>query len=214
MISYSQIIVTLFSALNPLVAIPLYLDIARHFRPREKALILSAFGISMFSVMALAFFLGDPLLNAIGIHDYSLRIGGGLIVLLIAISIVTSGTAADKPARLNPKEEDYRKKIICFGVSPLAIPVVIGPGSIILVILYSQQAEDLGTRLTYIGIFLAISLLITLIFAASNLIYRLIGDIGLVVLSKLMGLVLAAVAVEMILTGIRLASPFLSGSGG
>jgi multiple antibiotic resistance protein len=207
--SYGQILITLFSVLNPLVAIPLYLDTVRHFTTREKTLILSSFGISMFSVMAISFFAGGPLLNSIGIHDYSLRIGGGLIVLIIAISIVISGSSADKHGEITSSSHDKRKNIIGSGVSPLAIPVVIGPGSIILVILYSQQASSLQEEIYFLVVFLVLSLGITLLFAISNLIYKIIGDIGLVILSKLMGLVLAAVAIELILQGLQLARPFL-----
>lgn len=199
----AQILITLLSMLNPLVAIPLYLDLTRGYTGLQRLLMLSAFGLSTFSVMTLAYLVGDPFLNAIGIHEYSLKIGGGLIVLLIAVSIVTSGAGLDKPSELPLSGKEGRKKIIRSGVSPLAIPVVIGPGSIILVILYSQQAQDLKSDLLFIGLFGMTSLLVSLLFAASNLIYRLIGDIGLVILSKLMGLVLAAVAVELVLDGIR-----------
>jgi len=209
MTSYLQIYITLFSVLNPLVAIPLYLDTTRRFSTPEKTLILTAFGFAMFSVMAIAFVLGQPLLNGIGIHDYSLKIGGGLIVLLIAISIVTSGSGTDKQFDGDKSAHDFRKRIIGYGVSPLAIPIVIGPGSIIMVILYSQEAHSLALQLQFFSIFLLLSLTISLLFALSGLIYKVIGDIGLVILSKLMGLVLAAVAVEMIFSGLTRALPLL-----
>ena len=211
--SYGQIFITLFSVLNPLVAIPLYLDTVRNYRTKDKIIILSSFGISMFSVMTISFIAGDPLLNSIGIHDYSLRIGGGMIVLIIAVSIVISGSSADKKNEISVVNNEQRKNIIGAGVSPLAIPVVIGPGSIILIILYSQQVSSIEQKLYFLILFLALSVSITLLFAVSNLIYRVIGDIGLVILSKLMGLVLAAVAVELILQGLQLAKPFLLGQG-
>ena len=189
-------LVTLFVVVNPIGVVPLFLAVAG----RESAAArrrIAAQAIIISAVILLVFIaIGQLVLEALGIDLASFRIAGGLVLLVIALRMVLAETETssdtDAPLRGN------------VAVFPLAMPFIAGPASIMAVVLLTdnnvytvwQQAET------------AVLLLLVLAFTyaclvGAELVQRLIGQTGASVVSRIMGLILAALAVQSILTGLH-----------
>jgi multiple antibiotic resistance protein len=189
-------LVTLFVVVNPIGVVPLFLAVAG----RESAAArrrIAAQAIIISGVILLVFIaIGQIVLEALGIDLASFRIAGGLVLLVIALRMVLAETETssdtDAPLRGN------------VAVFPLAMPFIAGPASIMAVVLLTdnnvytvwQQAET------------AVLLLLVLAFTyaclvGAELVQRLLGRTGASVVSRIMGLILAALAVQSILTGLH-----------
>jgi multiple antibiotic resistance protein len=189
-------LVTLFVVVNPIGVVPLFLAVAG----RESAAArrrIAAQAIIISAVILLVFIaIGQLVLEALGIDLASFRIAGGLVLLVIALRMVLAETETssdtDAPLRGN------------VAVFPLAMPFIAGPASIMAVVLLTdnnvytvwQQAET------------AVLLLLVLAFTyaclvGAELVQRLLGRTGASVVSRIMGLILAALAVQSILTGLH-----------
>lgn len=189
-------LVTLFVVVNPIGVVPLFLAVAG----RESAAArrrIAAQAIIISAVILLVFItIGQIVLEALGIDLASFRIAGGLVLLVIALRMVLAETETssdtDAPLRGN------------VAVFPLAMPFIAGPASIMAVVLLTdnnvytvwQQAET------------AVLLLLVLAFTyaclvGAELVQRLLGRTGASVVSRIMGLILAALAVQSILTGLH-----------
>jgi len=189
-------LVTLFVVVNPIGVVPLFLAVAG----RESAAArrrIAAQAITISAVILLVFIaIGQLVLEALGIDLASFRIAGGLVLLVIALRMVLAETETssdtDAPLRGN------------VAVFPLAMPFIAGPASIMAVVLLTdnnvytvwQQAET------------AVLLLLVLAFTyaclvGAELVQRLLGQTGASVVSRIMGLILAALAVQSILTGLH-----------
>lgn len=208
MTNYLQIFISLFSLMNPLVAIPIYLNITKNLSLKERKSIALVCGMAVFTVLALFLLLGYPLMQILGIHDYSLRLGGGLVVLLIGIAMI--GSSADKIEDLAEVNKKPNKlKIRSLGISPLALPMVVGPASMVMVVLYGQQAHGVMTKLAILVVIALVSMAVVLVFFLADYIAAAIGEMGIIMLTKIMGVIITAVAIEMMVAGLKDVVPLL-----
>ena len=209
--NYLQIFISLFSILNPFLAISVYLNITKGLNTFERRSIAIVCGISVFSILTGFLFIGQPLMNALAIHDYSLRLAGGLIVLLIGIfMIIGSNEAPDKTHDVEKSINSQRVKSL--GISPLALPMVVGPASIVMVILYGHQEPHLVGKIAIMGILALVSISVVLVLFLANSFAKILGEMGITVLTKIMGLIIASIACEMIITGLKTIVPLLAGT--
>ena len=189
--SFGSAVVILLLVTDPLGNIPLFVALLKPVDPaRRLRVILRECAIAL-AVLIICIFAGDPLLTLLGVSDRSLNIAGGVILLVIALHMVfRSGNSAFGDA---PAGEPF--------IVPLAIPSIAGPTAIATVILLASRAPQRVLEWTAaVAVAMAVTLA-AMLFA--NRIARAIGERGLAALERLMGLVLTAVAVEMILRGVE-----------
>lgn len=209
-------VLTIFLALivlvNPFAALSLFIDItngATREQTRKVALISA---ITLFITVAIFAVVGETILKVLGISLGSFRIAGGLLVLLIAIGMMNgSGNVAKPQAH---KSEDFKGAVFqgaASAVVPLTIPMVIGPGGISTVIIYaaSGHSEGYGNLVAIMVAGLLISVITYLSFMAAGQVNRFLGETGLSVLNRVMGMLLAAVGVEIIVAGLKSVFPHL-----
>ena len=209
MSNYLQIFISLFSILNPFLAISIYVNITKGLNKSEKRSVSIICGISVFIILAFFLFLGQLIMDALGIHEYSLRLAGGLIVLLIGIPmIIKSNDALDKSTDVNNKTNSQRIKSL--GISPLALPMIVGPGSIVMVILYGHQESNIFGKFIILGILAIVGTSVIIVLFLADYFAKILGDLGITVLTKVMGLIIAAIACEMITSGITEIIPILA----
>jgi len=197
---------TFFAILDPFGNLPFYIAYTRNLDPavrRRTALTLSSF---IFIAMAFFLFAGQAVLNFFSISIPAFQIAGGIILFGIGLSMMSGThtttmnqviceTGSDRLIRQN---ETVLPKIII----PLGIPLYVGPGSIAAAILFGSRAP---TDIAFLGgllVILSIVLFITILNLSSDLIARLLGSQGIEILVRLMGLILAAIAVQLTLEGI------------
>ncbi len=204
-----QIFISLFSILNPILAITIYLDITNGLKPAEKKSVAVICGVSVFAILTGFLFIGQPLLNVLGIHDFSLQLAGGLIVLLIGISMIMKPSEKIEESK-NSERRNNSHRIKSLGISPLALPMIVGPAAIVMVILYGQQEQSLIGKLMIVGILALVSLSVIVVFMLADYIAKAIGDIGIIALTKIMGLIIAAIAIEMLVNGLKVVVPLVA----
>lgn len=186
-------VVLLFLVLDPLGNIPVVLSLLRHVpEARRWRVILRECMIA--GIVLIGFlFIGARLLAAMRLSEPSLAIAGGVILFLIALRM-----AFPPDHGVQPDGERSEEPFIV----PLAIPMLAGPSALATVILASRQSED---ALMWVGVIILTTIINTCILLASWWLSKLFGKAGIAAMERLMGLILTAIAVEMLISGIKIA---------
>ncbi|UZD65460.1 MarC family protein [Marinobacter sp. AN1] len=181
--------------LAPFFVVSMFLALTRGLPAAEKASIIKRASISALILGLVLFFAGPVLFSAIGITLNSFRIGAGSLLFLTAISLVTSGTRNHATGLPEEDRDDV-------AVVPLAIPVMIGPATIGAILVYGAELkavpEVAGGLLGLLSGLLILAVLLHL----SGHLEKLLGKTGLNILSKISGLILSAMAAEIVMTGV------------
>lgn len=189
---FSSVFVLLL-VLDPLGNIPFVLSLLRNVtQSRRPAIILRECAIAVV-VLIVFLFVGDHLLVAMKLSDPALEIAGGLILFLIALRMVFP------PADRGSAEHEMDGEPF---IVPLAVPMIAGPSALATVLLASRQSGQMTVWLSAVVIASAINAVCLL---ASGWFARLFGKAGMEALERLMGLILTTMAVQMLISGIRIA---------
>jgi len=204
-----KITVALLAIVNPFGGIPVFLGAIRGWPARERARTARTVALTVFLVLMLAAFLGDRLLDFFNVSIGSFMVGGGILILLLAISMLQ---ARESPIRQTPEEAVEVADRQAIGVVPLGVPLLAGPGAISSVIIAAHQfrhGDLLGHVLLLIPI-ITVTLVVWGVFLLGSRIARRLGRTGLNIVTRLMGLILAAMAVETIARGLMELFPRLA----
>lgn len=201
---YSRFLIALFAILTPFAAIPIFLGMTEGRSPAERNGIARSAVLTVATVLISSLFLGDAILTVLGTSLASFRVGGGIVLLLISLSLLNATVSAVKHTEQEADEAGQRNAI---GVVPLGLPLLAGPGSISAVIIEAQRGHGWEHFAILIACILTvcIGMLVTLRLAVP--IGTKLGQTGLNIMNRLTGLLLAAVAVEIIAAGLRALFP-------
>lgn len=195
-------LVTFFVVLDPVGMAPIFAAITPHADARERRRI-AVRGVIIGTIVLLVFsLLGEPLLNALGISLSAFRIAGGILLLLLAIDMVMARQTGLRSTTEPETEESGQRADV--SVFPLAIPLIAGPGALTSVVLLMGQADgDPRVQAAIIGVLLAVlvTVLICLLLAAR--LVKLLGVTGVNVVSRVAGIILAALAVQFMIDGLN-----------
>jgi multiple antibiotic resistance protein len=189
----------LFAIMNPFGNIAIFLSITADRSPAERRRIATVTATAVLITLLVVAVLGEQILGLFDISVGSFRIAGGIIILILALSMLH---AQPSGVHHSEQEEDAGKAKDNPAVFPLAIPLIAGPGSMATVILYSQHAHGLPGAATIGAVIVLMSGLLLLTLHASDRLSRYLGPTGLNVMTRLMGMLLAAIAVEMMVGGL------------
>ncbi|MBU2963848.1 MarC family protein [Amphritea sp. 2_MG-2023] len=182
-----------FVLFAPFFVVSMFLSLTRGDTAAERRSTANKAVFAATLAALVLFFFGSPLFELLGITIDSFRIGAGILLFLSAISLVREGV------RTNAQVPDTIREDT--SVVPLAIPTIIGPATIGAILVYGSELHGVEMILGITGMFLALISLLLLLHIATRL-ERLLGKTGLNILSKITGLILAAMASEIVLTGI------------
>ena len=191
-------LIGIFAILNPLGAIPIYLSMMTDRRPEvmHRTAFKASFAVAV--ILTLAVWTGDSLLSFFGIGIPAFRIAGGLLVLIIAMAMFGAKTS---PARHTDAEQAEGEAKNDIAVVPLAIPLLAGPGAISLTIVDAHQVVRLADRFVFtLGIVLVAGIVWMVLRLAEPIGERL-GTGGLNIATRVMGLILAAMAIQFMADG-------------
>jgi multiple antibiotic resistance protein len=200
-------LVGIFAILNPLGAIPVYLSMMTDRRPEMMDRTALKASIAVAVILTLAVWTGDGLLLFFGIGMPAFRIAGGLLVLLIAIAMFGANIS---PARHTEAEQAEGEAKNDIAVVPLAIPLLAGPGAISLAIVDAHQAGNLLDKLVFSLGILVVAAIVWLVLRMAEPIGKRLGTGGLNIATRVMGLILAAMAVQFMADGMLELFPGLS----
>ncbi|HEV8243846.1 MAG TPA: NAAT family transporter [Nitrospirales bacterium] len=196
--------VSIFVTLDPIGNVPIFLTITPHNSETERAAMVTRAVLVVFGVLVLFALCGNLIFRLFGVTIEAFRIVAGLLLLKIAFDMMEA-----KPARVRhtPEEDAEGAQRHDVAIIPLAIPLLSGPGSISNVIALTGQATKSPKVLTTFSLLLlaiALNALIAFILLRSaTVITRLLKESGMRILTRVMGLILAAIAVQFVLTGIK-----------
>ena len=205
---YLKIFIGLLAIVNPFGAIPLFISMTADESTRQRRRTIDMVAIGVTVILLVALFLGEHLLGFFGITIDSFRVGGGILVLLMAIAMLHAKTS---PIKQTDKEADESIEKESVAIVPLAMPLLAGPGAISTVILAAHKAHSI---MHYLIIALSIVLLSVVVWAVLRLspwIEGHIGATGINIFTRIMGLILTAIAIEFIASGIKGLFPVLAG---
>lgn len=172
----------------------------------EKRRTIKTASVSVALVIGISALLGEQIIGFFGFSVGSLQVGGGIIMIMIALNMLNAQTSRTKAT---PEEEDEAGVRASIAVVPLAIPLLTGPGSISTVIVYAGKTQHWYELLFLAGVGVLIALVVWIVLRAAEPIARVIGRTGINVGTRLMGLILAALAVEFIVDGLKTLLPVL-----
>jgi multiple antibiotic resistance protein len=194
-------LVTLLVVVDPVGLIPAFLGVTAGLPPQARRSASIRACLIAFAILTGAALVGDWLLDTLSISLPAFRIAGGLLLFSIASEMVFDVRITRQSATAGKAIEEHVSNIAAF---PLAIPLMAGPGAITATVLLSGRAGgDMGRLAVLIGIIAAVMVACLLVFLAASGIERMLGKTGNTVLSRLLGVLLAAMAVQFVVDGVK-----------
>jgi MarC family membrane protein len=197
---YIKFFIGLFALVNPVGILPVFISMTSYQVDAGRDKINLTANVSVAIILCTSLFLGNTILHLFGISIDSFRIAGGILVVSIALSMISGKLGEDKQNKQEKSESAIRENV---GVVPLALPLMAGPGAISSTIVWSSRYYNwqslCGLTLT-IAVF---AFSCWLLFRAAPLVMRLLGQTGINVVTRIMGLLLMALGIEFIVTGIK-----------
>ncbi len=194
-----KISIALFAIVNPIGSVPIFISATDGWSAKDRAHTAKTVALIVFFVLTLSGLLGDKILAFFSISIPSFQVGGGILLMLIAISMMHAKQSDTRQTKEEAQAVADREATV---VVPLSIPLLAGPGAIISMIIAAQQS---GSFLGHVSLALPVAVVCVFIWITLRLalgIAHKLGTIGINIVTRLMGLILAAMAVEFIAHGI------------
>jgi len=195
---YTKIFISLFAIIDPVGIIPLIIAFTAGMSDQKRERVGRIASITMFGLLLAALLLGEAILSFFGISIHSFRTAGGILLLLMAINMLIGHKAPPTPEENNDTDSTQSIAIV-----PLSTPLLAGPGAISTVIVDAHKADSAGHYGMMTLVLIALGLTVWLTFLAAPWVSQRLGKIGSTIVTRLMGLLLAAIAVEFIAGGLR-----------
>lgn len=190
--------VTLFVIIDPIGLTPLFVALTQGISARRRRIIALRACTTAALLLILFTALGETVLGFVGISMHAFRIAGGILLFLTALDMLFERRTQRRRDRTDEEDEGNDPSIF-----PLAIPLIAGPGSIASVILLVGQQPGVEGFLWVVGVMLAVLSIVLVLFLGSGLLERALGKTGINVITRLLGMLLAALAVQFVLDGLR-----------
>jgi multiple antibiotic resistance protein len=206
--SYAEIAIALFVLLDPIGAIPVFVALTANHTAEERRRTINLASATAFIMLMIALLAGDPLFHILGISVASFTVGGGIVLMLMAIAMLHA-----RPSRVSRADEEVDEAARKAGVAvvPLGIPVAAGPGSISAAVIYGERAKNWIDDAAILGIFGFVIICFWIALRLAGPTKRILGTSGINVVTRLLGLILMAVAVQFIANGLLELFPGLRG---
>ncbi len=204
---YSRFFTALLVILDPFLAVPIFLSLTADATAQHRARIAGVATLTVALVLIVSALSGEALLNFMGTSLASFRVGGGLVLMLMALAMLRAET---DQVRTNPQDVRSAEAKQSVAVVPLAIPLLAGPGAISTVIIQMHRSTAPLHPWLVVGVIILVCLILWLVLRLAVPIGNALGRIGLNTLSRLFGLVLTAIAVEIMANGLKALFPVLA----
>lgn len=195
---YTKIFISLFAIIDPVGIIPIIIALTAGMTAQRRERVGRMASLSVLGILVASLLLGEAILEFFGISIHSFRTAGGILLLLISITMLIG----DKPARL-PDESADGDATTSVAIVPLSTPLLAGPGAISTVILDAHKSAVPGHYAAMALIMVLLSFTVWLTFLVAPWVSQRLGKSGSSIVTRMMGLLLAAIAVEFIAGGLR-----------
>ncbi|MEH0168424.1 MarC family protein [Paucibacter sp. JuS9] len=206
-------LVALLVIVNPVGVVPFFIHFTQNFtrEQRRRTIVVSSF--TAFVVIALSALFGMKIIEFFGISLASFQVGGGTLLLISSLQMLNA-----QPAEGRKEDVSEGAHKVDAGASiavvPLTIPLLTGPATISTMVIYSKQTQQWWQLGVLVGYGVVVGLVTFAVFSASGRIAKVLGQTGINIMTRLMGLILAALAVELLADGLQKLFPILSSAAG
>lgn len=203
---YAKFLAGLIAIVNPIGAVPIFVNLTSNQTPgeRHRTSLLAALAVGLILLSALL--TGETILRFFGISIASFRVGGGILILLMSISMMHARLSPVKQTEEEALDSAEKEAV---AVVPLGMPLLAGPGAISTVILYAQRHPSFGDTLVLCAEIFIVAGAVWISFRIAHPIASMLGRTGINIVTRIMGLVMAAIGVEFIANGLRQLFPLL-----
>lgn len=196
---FALFFVSIFSIVNPFSAIPTFVSIVGDLPASARRSMTRTTSVAVLVILGVSYLAGQAVLAFFSIRVASLRVAGGFLIFAMAWSMLH---AKISPAKQTPEEAQVSGERAAVAIVPLAMPLLAGPGAISLMIIEAGRGGGVRHHAAVVAAITALALSIWLILQSAGPIARALGQTGMNVATRFMGLILAAIAVEFITSGL------------
>jgi multiple antibiotic resistance protein len=201
-------LVALLAIVNPIGVIPFFIHFTQTLSAQERRRTIRTSAMAAFFVIAVSALAGLKIIEFFGISIASFQVGGGMLLLISALQMLNAQPAESKPSDMNEGQQKVGAGA-SIAVVPLTIPLLTGPATISTMVIYAQRTSHWWELAVLVGYGVVVAVATYLAFSAAGRIARLLGRTGIDVMTRLMGLILAALAVEIMADGLVKLFPVL-----
>ncbi len=192
--------VTMIVIIDPLGMTPIFVALTQGMAPARRRAVAVRASVAAALILAVFAAFGEAVLGFVGISMPAFRIAGGMLLFLTALDMLFERRTKRREGAAGRAEDDDGDDPSIF---PIAIPLIAGPGSIASVILLTGQRPGLEGLALVLGVTFAVLALVLALFLSAGLLERVLGRTGINVITRLLGMLLAALAVQFVLDGLR-----------
>jgi multiple antibiotic resistance protein len=203
-------LIALLAIVNPIGVIPFFIHFTQGFTREQRQRTIRVAAFSAFVVIAVSALAGLKIIEFFGISLASFQVGGGLLLLTSALQMLNAQPAESRKDDL-AEGSDKADAGASIAIVPLTIPLLTGPATISTMVIYADKTRHWWQLAVLVGYGVVIGLAVWLAFSLSGRIGRVLGKTGINVMTRLMGLILAALAVEVMSDGLVKLFPVLAG---
>lgn len=188
----------LFSVMNPFGTVPVFVSLTKEHTSSERSMVAFKTSLNVLVILLISFFIGKYMLVFFGISINSLKIAGGLIITSSGFALLTGKFSEHKGMKKKNVKVDLESRSE-ISLTPLALPMIAGPGTISLLITYNQEYSSLIEVFWILAAIVLSAISIFLILKSSHYFVRILGASGINALSRIIGFIVIAIGIEFII---------------
>lgn len=192
--------IAMLTITNPVGNLAIYASLTADNTPAERRHTAAVAGMAIAIILVVVVWSGDFIMRAFGLTVAGFETAGGLIIVLLGLSMLHGQTSAMHHTKEEGAEAATKNSI---AVVPMAIPIIAGPGAMTTIIIQVQKFDDFGDKVAITGVCLGISVLLWLAFSVATPASRMLGVAGVNIVTRIMGMILAAIALQMLANGLK-----------
>ena len=206
-VEYLKFFAGLVAILNPIGVIPIFINLTYNQTAVERNRTAFMAALTVGVVLAVALLCGELILDFFGISVASFQVAGGILILFNSLSMLQAKMGATRQTEEEAQETAEREDV---SVVPIGVPLTAGPGAISTVILYGHKPALFGRYVILVGGIAIVALIVWAVFRLAPFISRALSRTGINIVTRLMGLIMAAIGIEFIAAGLRILFPALA----
>jgi multiple antibiotic resistance protein len=203
-------LIALLAIVNPIGVVPFFIHFTQNLTREQRRRTIRVSSFTAFIVIAVSALAGLKIIEFFGISLPSFQVGGGTLLLISSIQMLNAQPAEGRKEDVTEGETKVDAGA-SIAVVPLTIPLLTGPATISTMVIYSQRTHHIWELGVLVGYGVVVALATFVVFSASGRIARALGQTGINIMTRLMGLILAALAVELLADGLAKLFPILAG---
>lgn len=202
-------LIALLAIVNPIGVVPFFIHFTQTFTREQRLHTIRISAFSAFCVIAVSALAGLKVIEFFGISLASFQVGGGCLLLISSLAMLNAEQPDTKPSDVSEGNEKIDAGA-SIAVVPLTIPLLTGPATISTMVIYAEKTRHVWQLAVLVGYGVVIAAVTYVVFSASGRIARVLGRTGINIMTRLMGLILAAMAVELLADGLVKLFPVLA----